>query len=88
MSEPGLDPSEFLNPDVIPPDVELAELGKDVGAAAETALEDINPANPHLFTSDLWSDHFARLRAEDPVHFSVCAAACRYCAFMNYALRV
>ena len=31
MSEPGLDPSEFLNPDVIPPDVELAELGKDVG---------------------------------------------------------
>jgi len=70
MSEPGLDPSEFLNPDVIPPDVELAELGKDVGAAADTPLEDINPANPHLFTSELWRDHFARLRAEDPVHFA------------------
>jgi hypothetical protein len=26
--------------------VELAELGKDVGAAADTPLEDINPANP------------------------------------------
>ncbi len=84
MSEPGLDPSEFLNPDVIPPDVELAELGKDVGAAADTALEDINPANPHLFTSDLWSDHFARLRAEDPVHFNEIESAGRYWSIMNY----
>ena len=88
MSEPGLDPSEFLNPDVIPPDVELAELGKDVGAAADTPLEDINPANPHLFTSDLWSDHFARLRAEDPVHFNEIDSAGRYWSIMNYALRV
>ncbi len=84
MSEPGLDPSEFLNPDVIPPDVELAELGKDVGAAADTALEDINPANPHLFTSDLWKDHFARLRAEDPVHFNEIESAGRYWSILNY----
>ena len=84
MSEPGLDPSEFLNPDVIPPDVELAELGKDVGAAADTPLEDINPANPHLFTSELWRDHFGRLRAEDPVHFNEIESAGRYWSIMNY----
>ena len=69
---------------MIPPDVELAELGKDIGAAADTALEDINPANPHLFTSDLWRDHFARLRAEDPVHFNEIESAGRYWSIMNY----
>ena len=34
------------------------------------------------------SDHSARLRAEDPVHFNEIDSAGRYWSIMNYALRV
>ena len=60
------------------PEMEMAEVGASVPAAAEMAIEDINPANPHLFREDRWYDHFARLRAEDPVHFNELETAGRY----------
>jgi len=61
----------------------------DVQAAARERarsmpIEEIDPANPHLFTSELWRDHFARLRAEDPVHFNEIESAGRYWSIMNY----
>ena len=59
--------------DVLPviqrtPETEMVEKGGGVGAAADLALEDINPLNAHLFRENRFQDHFARLRAEDPVH--------------------
>lgn len=66
------------------PDLELARLGRDVGDAADLALEDINPANPHLFSEDRWQDHFARLRAEDPVHLNEIESAGRYWSITRY----
>ncbi len=49
------------------PEMEMAETGGGVPAAAHLAIEDINPTNPHLFKDDGWHDHFARLRAEAPM---------------------
>ncbi|THD63680.1 cytochrome P450 [Phenylobacterium sp.] len=44
-------------------------------AARETAyampLADINPSDPEIFRTDTWGPYFERLRAEDPVHWSV-----------------
>ena len=48
------------------------------------ALDEINPANPHLFRENRWHDHFARLRAEDPVHFNETEAAGRYWSVTSY----
>lgn len=64
--------------------MEMAELGADVPTAAELALADINPANPHLFKEDRWRDHFARLRAEDPVHLNELESAGRYWSITKY----
>ncbi len=66
------------------PEIELARLGAGVGAAADLTLEDINPANPHLFAEDRWQDHFARLRAEDPVHLNEIDTAGRYWSITKY----
>jgi cytochrome P450 len=66
------------------PDVELARIGAEVGEAADQALEDINPANPHLFSQNRWQDHFARLRAEDPVHLNEIDSAGRYWSLTKY----
>ena len=60
------------------PDTEQAIFGGDVGEAAELALEDINPLNPHLFREHRWHEHFARLRREDPVHLNELGSAGRY----------
>ncbi len=62
----------------------MAELGADVGSAADLAIEDINPANPHLFKNDCWHDHFARLRAEDPVHLNELETSGRYWSLTKY----
>ncbi len=70
MSDTEADPIEFLDKDIVSPEMEMAELGAGVPSAAELTIEEINPANPHLFREDRWQDHFARLRAEDPVHFN------------------
>ena len=60
------------------PEMEQALYGADVPAAADLAIEDINPYNPHLFRDDRWHEHFARLRREDPVHLNELASAGRY----------
>ncbi len=65
--------SEFKSPEQ-----EMAEKGANAPAAADLAIEDINPLNAHLFHENRWHDHFARLRAEDPVHFNEIETAGRY----------
>ena len=81
-AEDGL--GELLDAANEQPDLELARLGKGVGDAADLALEDINPANPYLFSEDRWQDHFARLRAEDPVHLNEIETAGRYWSITKY----
>jgi cytochrome P450 len=81
-AEDGL--GELLNAANEQPDLELTRLGKGVGDAADLALEDINPANPYLFREDRWQDHFARLRAEDPVHLNETESAGRYWSVTKY----
>ncbi len=66
------------------PEQEQAENGRDVPAAAELALEDINPLNANLFAENRWQDHFARLRREDPVHFNEIETAGRYWSVTKY----
>ena len=66
------------------PEMEMAERGANVPAASELALEDINPFNAHLFREHRWHDHFARLRAEDPVHFNELETAGRYWSVTRY----
>ncbi len=75
---------QYLDGDLPSPEIEMATLGAGVGAAADMALEDLNPANPHLFRDDRWHDHFARLRAEDPVHFNELESSGRYWSLMKY----
>ena len=57
---------------------------RNVPAAADLAIEDINPLNAHLFRENRWQDHFARLRAEDPVHFNELETAGRYWSLTKY----
>ena len=84
MTDTDAERADFLNADVWTPEMEMAENGGGVPAAAELDLADINPANPHLFKEDRWSDHFARLRAEDPVHFNELETAGRYWSVTKY----
>ena len=84
MSDVESEPVEFLAGDLPSPEVEMATLGANVGPAADLAIEDINPANPHLFKNDCWQDHFARLRAEDPVHLNELESSGRYWSLMKY----
>lgn len=37
--------------------------------AADIPLDRLDPSHPALFAHDTLWDHFARLRAEDPVHY-------------------
>ena len=62
----------------------MAERGEGVPAAADLDISEINPANPHLFREDRWHDHFARLRAEDPVHLNEIESAGRYWSITKY----
>ena len=66
------------------PEMEMAEKGADVPAADALPLDEINPLNAHLFREDRWHDHFARLRAEDPVHFNELETAGRYWSITKY----
>ncbi|GJM37892.1 MAG: cytochrome P450 [Acidimicrobiales bacterium] len=77
------DTADF-NPDIYTPEMEMSDTGRDVPAAAELDIADINPANPHLFKEDRWADHFARLRAEDPVHLNEISTAGRYWSITKY----
>ncbi|MFN7151731.1 MAG: hypothetical protein ACK4V6_19910 [Microthrixaceae bacterium] len=84
MSDIESDPIEYLDGDLPSPEVEMARLGTGVGSAADLAIEDINPANPHLCKNDCWQDHFARLRAEDPVHLNELETSGRYWSLTKY----
>ncbi|MEM9033878.1 MAG: cytochrome P450 [Actinomycetota bacterium] len=66
------------------PEMEMADIGAGVPAAADLALDEINPLNAHLFREDRWQDHFARLRAEDPVHLNEIETAGRYWSITKY----
>ncbi|MDB4818770.1 hypothetical protein OAG98_04120, partial [Acidimicrobiales bacterium] len=66
------------------PEQEMAELGANVAAAANLSIDEINPLNAHLFREHRWQDHFARLRAEDPVHFNELETAGRYWSVTKY----
>ncbi|MFT7598847.1 MAG: cytochrome P450 [Acidimicrobiales bacterium] len=66
------------------PEMEQAIFGGDVGEAADLALDEINPLNPHLFREHRWHDHFARLRREDPVHFNELGSSGRYWSVTRY----
>ena len=75
--------------DVLPviqrtPETEMVEKGGGVGAAADLALEDINPLNAHLFREHRWHRYFERLRKEDPVHLSEIETAGRYWSVVKY----
>ena len=73
-----------FDPSIRTPEMEMAEVGAGVPDAADLKLADINPANPHLFKEDRWHDHFARLRAEDPVHLNEIETAGRYWSITKY----
>jgi len=75
---------DILSADRFTPEMEMAEKGANVAPAAELDLADINPANPHLFLHDQWREHFARLRAEDPVHFNELETSGRYWSVTKY----
>ena len=75
---PEIDPS-FRGPDQI-----LADLGTVLTPASELPIEEINPANPHLFRDHVWPEHFARLRADDPVHLNEIDVAGRYWSVTRY----
>jgi cytochrome P450 len=66
------------------PEQEQAEHGASVPAAEELAIHEINPLNAYLFHEDRWQGHFARLRAEDPVHFNELQTAGRYWNITKY----
>lgn len=66
------------------PEYEMAQLGADVPPVEELAIDDINPANPHLFSEHRWQEVFERLRREDPVHFNEISTAGRYWSLVRY----
>ena len=66
------------------PEQEMAELGANAPEAADLSIDEINPLNAHLFREHRWHDHFARLRAEDPVHFNELETAGRYWSVTKY----
>lgn len=45
-------------------------MNQPIPAPEATALADIDVSNPELYRTDSWRPYFARLRAEDPVHWT------------------
>ncbi len=76
--------ANLLAANIRTPDMEMAELGADLVDASTLSIDQINPANPHLFRNDAWREHFARLRAEDPVHLNEIETAGRYWSITKY----
>ncbi len=66
------------------PEYEMAEIGAGVPPVDQLEIDDINPANPHLFAEHRWQEVFKRLRAEDPVHFNEIESAGRYWSLTRY----
>jgi cytochrome P450 len=75
---------QIFNPDVVTPEMEMAEKGRNAPGAYDVPIEEVNPLNAHLFLEDRWQEHFARLRAEDPVHFNELETSGRYWSITKY----
>lgn len=76
--------SEEVTPAIRMPGWERAELKDPVPPANDVPLEEIVPITPALFHQDRWQEYFARLRAEDPVHFNELPSAGRFWSLMKY----
>ena len=74
----------FFDANIRTPEMEMAEIGAVVPSADELTIDQINPHNPYLFLEDRWQDHFARLRAEDPVHLNELETAGRFWSVTKY----
>jgi len=84
MTDTAQDRLHWPEGEYLTPDGEQALRGADVGPAADLTLDQINPLNPHLFRDHKWHDHFARLRAEDPVHLNELETSGRYWSLTKY----
>jgi cytochrome P450 len=84
MTDVSNEKLELLDPDLRTPEMQMADDGQGAPDAADCSIDEINPANPHLFKEDRWHDHFARLRAEDPVHLNEIETAGRYWSITKY----
>ncbi len=83
MSDTTTTPDSLAD-DYRSPEAEQAAIGASVPDASELSLEEINPLNAHLFAENRWQSHFARLRAEDPVHLNEIPSAGRYWSITKY----
>ena len=84
MTDMAQETKQIFDPNIDTPEMEMARKGRGVPSAAELSIEEINPLNAHLFKEDRWQDHFARLRAEDPVHFNELDSSGRYWSVTKY----
>ena len=84
MAETKAEDRAFFDANIRTPEMEMAEIGADVPSANELTIDQINPHNPYLFLEDRWQDHFARLRAEDPVHLNELETSGRYWSVTKY----
>ena len=84
MTDMARETKQIFDPTIITPEMEMAEKGRGVPSASELSIDEINPLNAHLFKEDRWQDHFARLRAEDPVHLNELESAGRYWSVTKY----
>ncbi len=64
--------------------VEGIETKSEIPSAYDVPLEDIMPINPRLWSEHRWKEYFARLRAEDPVHFNQTETAGRFWSLTKY----
>ena len=84
MTDTAEEARQIFNPDVVTPEMEMAEKGRNAPGAYDVPIEEVNPLNAHLFLEDRWQEHFARLRAEDPVHFNELETSGRYWSITKY----
>lgn len=71
-------------PEFIRPGSEQDQNKDPIPAAADVALEEINPVWNRLFAENRMLDYFERLRREDPVHFNESEVAGRYWSLTRY----
>ncbi|MEK9999111.1 MAG: cytochrome P450 [Acidimicrobiaceae bacterium] len=84
MTDMAEETRQIFNPDVVTPEMEMAEKGRNAPGAYDVPIEEVNPLNAHLFLEDRWQEHFARLRAEDPVQFNDLETSGRYWSITKY----
>lgn len=84
MTDTADQQAPIFDPNIRTPEMEMAEIGAGAPRAADVTIDEINPLNPHLFREDRWQEHFARLRAEDPVHLNEIETAGRYWSVTRY----